>query len=192
MQILSKGASAEHGPSTRYLKTALAISLAALLSACTSSNDMGDLKAFVAKAEQRKPGPIEPLPPFEQVAPFAYQASAMRSPFEPPVQVHSPNRPSGPQVKPDPNRPKQYLEHYTIANLAMVGTLSKDRQRYALVQDSDGGVHRVQKGDYMGTDNGKIEAIEESGIELTEIVPDGTGGWVERSRTVPLGGGDKG
>jgi type IV pilus assembly protein PilP len=142
--------------------------------------------------QDRPPGRIEPLPPFEQVAPFAYQASTMRSPFEPPVEIRSPSRPSGPQVKPDPNRAKQFLEQYSIGSLNMVGTLAQGSRTYALVQDADGGVHRVERGDYMGTDHGRILDIEEGAIELIEIVPDGTGGWVERSRTVSLGGGERG
>jgi type IV pilus assembly protein PilP len=44
----------------------------------------------------------------------------------------------------------------------------------------------------MGTDHGRIQDIAETAIELIEIVPDGTGGWVERARTVSLGGGDRG
>ena len=95
-------------------------------------------------------------------------------------------------MKPNPNRVKQYLEQFTIASLAMVGTLSQGPAMYALIQDSDGGVHRVQQGDYMGTDHGKIQSIDEAAIELVEIVPDGTGSWVERIRTVSLGGGDRG
>lgn len=186
MQILRKPVS------LRYVKTFVAVGLAAALAGCSSDGEFQDLESFMKDVQNRPPGRIEPLPPFEQVAPFAYQASTMRSPFEPPVQVRAPNRPSGPQVKPDPNRPKQYLEQYTIANLMMVGTLSQGPRTFGLVQDADGGVHRVQRGDYMGTDNGKILAIEEGAIELIEIVPDGTGGWVERSRTVSLGGGERG
>ena len=49
-----------------------------------------------------------------------------------------------------------------------------------------------RRGDYMGTDHGKIQSIDEAEIELIEIVPDGTGSWVERIRTVSLGGGDRG
>ena len=115
-----------------------------------------------------------------------------RSPFEPPVVVKPSKRPTGPQVKPNPNRVKQYLEQFTIASLSMVGTLSQGSAMYALIQDSDGGVHRVQPGDYMGTDHGKIQSIDDAEIELIEIVPDGTGSWVERIRTVSLGGGDRG
>ena len=95
----------------------------------------------------------------------------------------------GPKVTPDFNRVKQFLEQYTIARLTMGGTLSQTGTMFALVQDGDGGVHRVQTGDYMGTDHGKIQIIDEAAIELIEIVPDGTGGWVERARTVSLGGG---
>jgi type IV pilus assembly protein PilP len=195
MQILSKRVYRVYGVyrvSARCAKTAIALSLAAALAGCSSDRDFNDLEQFMTEVESRPPGRIEPLPPFEQVAPFAYQASTMRSPFEPPVQVRPSNRPSGPQVKPDPNRPKQFLEQYTVASLTMVGTLSQGSRTYALVQDGDGGVHRVQRGDYMGTDNGKVQGIEEGEIELIEIVPDGTGGWVERSRTVSLGGGDRG
>lgn len=166
--------------------------LATVLAGCGAGGDHQDLRAFMEEVQSKPPGRIEPVPPFEQVPSFAYQASNMRSPFEPPVEVRAPNRPSGPQVKPDPNRPRQYLEQYPIGNLTMVGTLAQDARTFALVQDADGGVHRVERGDYMGTDHGRILAIEESAIELLEIVPDGTGGWVERSRTVSLGGGDRG
>jgi type IV pilus assembly protein PilP len=38
----------------------------------------------------------------------------------------------------------------------------------------------------MGTDHGRIVSIDEAVIELDEIVPDGVGGWLKRSRTVRL------
>lgn len=176
-----------------YARASLALLGTAALAGCAGGGEHADLKQFMAEVQQREPGPIEPLPPFEQVPPFAYQASNLRAPFEPPVVIKRvPGQQSGPQVKPDLNRPKQYLEQYPIANLTMVGTLAQGERMYALVQDGDGGVHRVQRGDYLGTDHGKVEAIQETEIELVEIVPDGTGGWVQRGRTVPLGGGDKG
>jgi type IV pilus assembly protein PilP len=197
MQMLSKSASNGRGASAgrvsaRCVGTALALAMTVALAGCGSDTEFQDLRAFMDDVQSKPPGRIEPLPPFEQVAPFAYQASNMRSPFEPPVEVRAANRPSGPQVKPDANRPKQYLEQYTIGNLTMVGTLSQGPRTYALVQDVDGGVHRVERGDFMGTDHGRVMGIEEGAIELLEIVPDGTGGWVERARTVSLGGGDRG
>jgi type IV pilus assembly protein PilP len=171
----------------------LAVLLTMVVAGCSSDGEFSDLSAYMEEVQSRPPGRIEPLPPFEQVPPFAYQASNMRSPFEPPVQVKRVDRAQGgPQVQPNLNRARQFLEQYPVGSLRMVGTLAQGNRTYALVQDGDGGVHRVQRGDYMGTDHGRIQDIAETAIELIEIVPDGTGGWVERARTVPLGGGDRG
>ena len=173
------------------IKPVLLALLVGTLTGC-DTGDFTDLQAFMVEVEARPAPALPPLPPFTPAEPFAYEAMGLRSPFEPPVVVRPSQRPTGPQVKPNPNRIKQYLEQYTIASLAMVGTLAQGPAMYALIQDGDGGVHRVESGDYMGTDHGKIQSIDEAELELIEIVPDGTGSWVERIRTVSLGGGDRG
>ena len=164
------------------------------LSGCSSSAKNAELDAYYEQVEQQGKGRIEPLPPFEQVAPFAYQAGGFRSPFEAPVEVvpGKKARLDGRQVRPDATRVKQYLEQFNIGQLAMVGTLEQRGQLYALIRDVEEGVHRVRAGDYMGADHGKILDINDTAIELLEIVSDGTGGWVERQRSVSLGGGDRG
>ena len=156
------------------------------LTGCTPSKDFSDIEAFMDDVDNRPRGRIEPLPPIETIPPFAYMASTKRSPFDPPVVLKRVDRQSGPKVTPDFNRVKQFLEQFPIASLSMVGTLAQDGKTFALVQDSDGGVHRVQSGDYVGTDHGQIANVSDTTIELIEIVPDGTGGWVERARTVSL------
>ncbi len=157
-----------------------------LLTACADNND-ADLRAFMDEVKSRPKGRIDPLPTIQTVAPFAYQASTMRSPFEPPVVVRKLARAAGgPKVRPDLNRVKQYLEQYPISQLAMVGTLAQASTQFGLVQDGEGVVHRVRRGDYMGTDHGKVLSVADGSIELIEIVSDGTGGWVERARTVSL------
>lgn len=158
-----------------------------MVSACGGS-DFADLENYTAEVDARPSTPIEPLPPFEQVQPFAYQAGAKRQPFEPPVLVREVGRQQGVKVQPNLDRVKQYLEQFPIPELAMVGTLSQDQALYGLIRDPAGGVHKVQVGDYLGTDHGRITSIDDIEIELMEIVPDGTGGWVERARTVILGG----
>jgi len=168
--------------------TVLLLSLlaATLLSGC-ADNDFSDLKSYMDEVKARPKSRIPPLPTIKTVAPFAYQASVMRSPFEPPVVVRRVAKQAGePGVRPDLNRVKQNLEQFPIAQLAMVGTLSQSGTRYALVRDFEGVVHRVRKGDYMGTDHGNVVSLSEVAIELLEIVSDGTGGWVQRERTVAL------
>ena len=166
------------------------LATALLLSACDADTEHNDLKAFMDEVDARPPGRIEPLPTMKTIEPFSYRASNMRSPFEPPILVKRIERNNGPQVEPDFNRVKQYLEQYTIGQLSMVGTLAQGGSNFGLIQDADGGVHRVKEGDYMGTDHGKILSVADGGIELLEIVPDGTGGWVERARTVALLSGE--
>jgi len=189
-EMLSESLSAWSGSLFRGLGLLL---VAVLASGCSSNDDFTDLQAFMDEVDARPKGTIEPLPSFEQVEPFAYNASGLRSPFEPPVVVRVPDRPDGgPEVTPNFNRVKQYLEQFAISSLSMVGTLSQGSAMYALIKDGEGGVHRVQAGDYIGTDHGKIQIIDETEIELVEIVPNGTGGWVERLRTVSLGLGNRG
>lgn len=178
------------------LRPSLVLLVSAIaLAGCSSANKDAELEAFYQEVQERGKGRIEPLPPFEQVAPFAYQAGGFRSPFEAPVEAIPSNRRAqleGRQVRPDPTRVKQYLEQYNIGQLAMVGTLEQRGRLYALIRDVEEGVHRVRTGDYMGSDHGRILSINERAIDLLEIVSDGTGGWVERQRQVSLGGGDRG
>jgi type IV pilus assembly protein PilP len=169
-------------------KRLLTAAIASLLAGCGGGNDFSDLRAFMDEVDARPPGPIEPLPVFEQVEPFRYTASVSRSPFEAPVVVSNPGELPPIGDPPDFNRAKEYLESYAITNLTMVGTLARENSMFALIKDSDGGVHRVQAGDYMGTDHGQVTKIDEASLELLEIVRDGGEGWVRRTRTVSLGG----
>ena len=173
-----------------FPRLGVAACMALLLAGCGGS-DFADLESYTAEVDARPSTPIEPLPPFEQVQPFAYQAAGKRQPFEPPVLVREIGRREGVKVQPNLDRVKQYLEQFPIPELAMVGTLSQNQSLYALVRDPSGGVHKVQVGDYLGTDHGRITSIDEIEVQLMEIVSDGTGGWVERGRTVTLGGGEE-
>ena len=174
----------------RGLRVLLPLMAIATLVGCTPNTDYSDLNQYMKEMDERTPGRIEPLPTIETVAPFSYQVSNKRSPFEPPILVKKVDRKSGPKVTPDFNRVKHYLEGFTIGQLSMVGTLAREGTKFALVQDTEGSVTTVRSGDYMGADHGRILEVSDASIELIEIVPDGTGGWVERARTVALNAGE--
>ena len=134
----------------------------------------------------RPKGEIEPLPTFQPYESFTYSAAALRSPFQPPVKLEMAERQKGSKdVKPDEARTKQFLEGFNIENFIMVGTLANDSGAFALVSGA-GGVHRVRVGDYLGRNHGRIIAIDESRVDVIEIVPDGEGGWLERPRSLSL------
>lgn len=156
------------------------------ISGCGNGSDFSDLQAYMDEVRARPKGEIDPLPKFQPYESFAYGAAALRSPFQVPIKLESTERQKGSKdIKPDDSRTKQFLEGFNIETFVMVGTLANDAGAFALVNGA-GGVHRVRVGDYLGRNHGRILAIDESKIDLIEIVPDGEGGWLERPRSLTL------
>ncbi|MEJ2130877.1 MAG: pilus assembly protein PilP [Gammaproteobacteria bacterium] len=155
---------------------------------CESELRFHDLDAFMDEVEARPKGSILPLPEFEPYQPFAYSAGSLRSPFQPPIKITVPPPDQDTVPPPATDRPREFLEQFPVDSLKMVGTLARRDELFALVEDSDGGVHRVQPGDYMGQDYGQIQEITETEILLTEVVSNGVGGWIKRNRSVILRG----
>jgi type IV pilus assembly protein PilP len=87
---------------------------------------------------------------------------------------------------PDSSRPREYLEQYSLDTMRMVGTLSGRSGNYGLVQTADGLVHSVAVGNHLGQNYGRITGINDSEIQLVEIIPDGLGGFIERPAGIGL------
>jgi type IV pilus assembly protein PilP len=162
-------------------RVALLVAVAAFTAGC--SDDLDDLHATVNKIKSAPGRGIEPLPEVKPYETFAYAAISQRSPFEPgvPESANSPNA-----VRPDMNRPREFLEQFSLDTLRMVGTVRLKGQLYGLVKTSDGLVHRVLPGNHLGQSDGRITSIEEANISLNEIVPDGMGGFIERGAALAL------
>lgn len=154
------------------------------LSAC-SDND--DLDQYINEIKAKPGGRIEPLPEITPYEIFTYVADAegVRSPFVPDTpQVATSGAGGG--IRPDADRSREFLEGFPLDTLRMVGTLDIGGTTYGLVQTSDGLIHRVVPGNYMGQNDGRISEITESEIELVEIISDGIGGYIERDAAVSL------
>lgn len=165
------------------------VAVASLLSGC-SSNEFEDLQAYVADVKARPKGRIEPLPEFKPYESFQYSAAGLRGPFTAPVEIklikYQQERAKS-NIKPDFKRPKEYLEGFSIDAITMVGTLSLvENEMWALLDDAEGGVHRVKPGNYVGRNHGKVVSINQGSVDIIEIVPDGHGGWLERPRAIKL------
>ncbi len=163
-----------------------------LLSACSDEAGFSDIDRFMVAAKAKPRGRIDPLPTFKAYTAFTYSASNRRSPFSPPVTVAQLTQKKAvtesSNVKPNFDRTKELLESFSIASLKMVGTLQKDGvdTLWGLIADDQGGIHRIKLGQYMGKNYGKIVAINDSQLDLVEIVPNGHGGWLERPRSMTL------
>ena len=175
-----------------YAQCVLCVCFLIGLSGCDSNREFNDLQAYMDEVRARPKGSIEPLPQFQPYEPFTYHAGGMRSPFQKPVKIDVASQQKGSKdIKPDEARVKQFLEGFNIEAFQMVGTLSGATGVFALVKGA-GGVYRVKVGDYLGTNHGRILAINESKIDVIEIVPDGEGGWLERPRSLALSEATKG
>ncbi|PYY70194.1 pilus assembly protein PilP [Pseudomonas jessenii] len=163
-----------------------AVLLLSALSGCGAGDDYDDLDEYMSEMRLRGPGRIEPTPVIRSYPAFTYNAANLRSPFSPQISTDLAARRKGSHnVKPDPDRVRQYLEGFNIEQFEMVGTLSNAAGSYVLLRGA-GGVHRLKVGDYLGRNDGRIVAISGSQVDVVEIVPDGQGAWLERPRTIPL------
>lgn len=177
----------------RALRFVAMLSLPLALGLAGCSQDMSDLRQFVEKTKQRPGGRIDPIPEFEPYQSFTYEASQLRDPFVPQqgfalseeAQRAQASADSG--LAPDPDRRKEPLESYPLDGLTMVGTMTRNGQRWGLVRAPDGTVHQVLPDNYMGQNNGRITAVKPSEITVVEIVPNGQGGWMERQAAIALG-----
>lgn len=172
-------------------------SLLAVLAAtgCVREDPLTDLRDFVQDIESQPTGTIPPPPEFTSFDFVSYTASRERSPFEVPRKLELEQEQAAlpkSNVKPDPNRVQEYLETFRVENLSMVGTLTGlgSENLWALVKDGNGEIHRVQAGNYLGRNHGRIIEISDTQIELIEIVSSGQDSWVERPRVIVLSGLD--
>ena len=125
-------------------KSLYLLMLLTMLSGCFDS-DPGDVKAYIQKIKQGKPGPIEPIPQMAEYQGKDYNVEKLRSPFElssdmqkAVVEVEEFEEEIIEEVefyqapRPDSARSRELLEEFALANLSMVGTLQKGKEIWVL------------------------------------------------------------
>jgi type IV pilus assembly protein PilP len=147
------------------------------------------LNHYIAEVKARPSGRITPLPDVQIIKPFVFKPEDLRDPFKPldqPEQTLPVGIALGNGLKPDLTRRKEELEAFPLDGLVMVGTVLKKAAIWGLIKASDGTVHRVQVGNYLGKNYGKIIQISSDKVELMEIVPDKPGFWREQQTSIAL------
>ena len=174
-------------PTSKLLLLAV---LAGLLAGC--GEGLGDLRSYVERIRAQPPGRIEPIPEFTPYQNFEYTSHDLRDPFKlvdfrRPEQLPEEVATLGDGIRPDIDRIREPLEDFPLDTLRLKGTIDdKDGVKWGLIFAPDNTIHRVLEGNYMGQNHGRIISITDQKIELTEIVPDGLGNYIERSSAVAL------
>ena len=179
--VTRRAAAGETPAWRRLLACALVAVTLTSVAACGAGTD--DLKRELETKKKRPGGRIEPLPEIKPYESFAYDATSLRSPFEPSIPVVAPGAGG---VRPDARRTREFLEGFSLDTLRMVGTLRQQGRTYGLIRTKDGLIHRVLPGNYLGQNDGRVTQIMDAKIAVTEIVPDGLGGYMERPAALAL------
>jgi type IV pilus assembly protein PilP len=169
-----------------FTRALLPLLASALLVGCTANKS--DLEQYVRDERAKPGGAIEPLPTPRVFDTFTYKAGDRRSPFKVDLGGTALARASGGgdsgPGNPDDTRAREYLEDFPLDSLKMVGTIEMRGTLFALVKDSEGTVHRVRSGNYVGQNHGKIVGITETEIRISELVSDGKGNYVARDTAI--------
>ena len=169
----------------RPTRIVIAFTTLAMLLGLAACSGQGGLHDWVAQVKARKGAPLPPLPVVKTFETFLYQDQDKRDPFEPAPPQANVNNMAGPH--PDQNRPREPLEAFPLDSLKMVGTIGTKGSIEALIKDPQGVIHQVHVGDYMGQNYGHVTQVTSGDVGLVELVPNGSGGWMERDASVALG-----
>ena len=158
--------------------------VAAVVVSCGGETD--DLDAYLEEVMARPGRSPEELPQVRSPEEFRYVAAGRRSPFEPIGPRTEDTRRADEEHGPDPAREREFLEHYSLDALRMVGSLRHASGLYGLIQTPDGLVHRLAMGGYVGRNHGRVTRITDEEVQLVELVADGNGGYLQRPAVILL------
>ena len=131
---------------------------------------------------------VTPLSPPKKFNPEPYVSAQAVEPFSPQklsVALKQEARQPSSLLAAELNRRKEPLEAYPLDSMAMVGSVARGSQPFALLR-VDNLLYQVKLGDYLGQNFGRVTRIAETELKLREIVQDAAGEWIERDASLQL------
>ncbi len=156
-----------------------------LLVGCSGEQHQ-DLTSYIDDVKSRKQGRIKGLPEIKPYESFSYDPASLRDPFVLFVDELEEAPVFDDGLRPDSNRKREALEKFPLDSLVFVGNLERNGKRWALISAPDDTVYRIQPGNHIGENFGEITSISETTIAIKEIIPNGTGGWIDREVSLQL------
>jgi type IV pilus assembly protein PilP len=169
-----------------WLLAAAAFGLTLGLQGC--ADDQDELAQWMEQQKREVKPSVEPLNAPKKFIPQAYGALTGVEPFSTQkltVALKQEARQPNSLLAAEINRRKEPLEAYPVDSMAMVGSVVRSGQQYALLK-VDNLLYQVKAGDYLGQNYGKIVKITETDVSFREIVQDAAGEWIERMSALQL------
>jgi len=167
----------------------LPMAVAALMAGCTPSNET-ELRQWMAEVRQQVRPVTNPVAPPKEFTPHRYESGGLIDPFDPQKVVtavvrQQQVRATASTIRPDLERRREALEAFPLDQIKMVGMMRQRNVNVALLH-SGGATHMVRVGNYVGQNFGLVTRIAETEVQITEIVQDAAGEWVERPAKLEL------
>jgi type IV pilus assembly protein PilP len=159
---------------------------AGVLAACSAEHE--ELQQWMEQQRREVKPSVPPLQPPKKFNPEPYVQAQGVEPFSNQkltVALKQEARQPNSLLSSELNRRKEPLEAYPLDSMAMVGSVAKQGQPFALLR-VDNLLYQVKVGDHLGQNYGRITKIAETEIALREIVQDAAGEWIERPATLQL------
>ena len=172
------------------VKTVLPLIFGVLLSACEGSAQQ-DLATWMVSERNSIRTQVKPLSEPKTFEPYSYTVVSSVEPFssERLIQILQGSKDSvlgsSALILAEENRRKQPLESHPLDAISMVGSLFREGKPVALVKVNDL-LYKINVGNYMGQNYGRVTSITENEMVLREIVQDPSGEWMERTATLQL------
>jgi type IV pilus assembly protein PilO len=83
-------------------------------------------------------------------------------------------------------REREPLEALALRELSLTGTFRQGQSWVALLR-SGTVIHTLKVGDYLGPDHGRVQAVDQDGLDLRELKRDPQGHWTEQTRRWRVG-----
>lgn len=161
--------------------------LVAVLAGCSGSGP-DEVRQWMAQTKQQTKAFVPKLSEPKTFTPFVYSASKNVDPFNPSklsVALAKWQAQNSKGIKPNFDRRREALEQYPLDTVKMVGVLQKTSLAYAILQ-VDKVVFQAKAGNYVGQNFGMITSVNETGVDIKEIIQDASGEWVERKARLEL------
>ena len=156
------------------------------LTGCFS--DTADIRIYMDEVKANTNSYIKPMAEVPEFNHVVYSAKNENSPFilpKPEVIQERVQQAIG-CLSPEIKRKKEPLEKYPLDTLVMRGTLGDLGVFWALIEVPDKAIYKVKAGNYLGIYNGKVTAVSNESVNVLELIPDGSGCWIERESVVTI------
>ena len=172
----------------RAAKLCGAVCAVLVLSGCLGAQE--DLRTWMREERAKVRPRVEPISEPKRFEPQRYTEGEAVEPFNNVKLTQALRRDGAQQGQSDLlaselNRRKEPLEAHPLDTMALVGSLDRNGQRVGLVR-VDKLLYQVRVGNHLGQNYGRITRIDETELDLREIVQDAAGEWIERPATLKL------